>query len=112
MSGSEAFEEAGITVEVEPEVFNVYNFRDDPRSDMVVIVHKACIEEGQLQAGDEIENAKVSSVNEVKDLLQDNQVAFECNRRSLIEWIKEKTGETDGQLWELYLDKQVSNETD
>ncbi|MCA1648616.1 MAG: NUDIX domain-containing protein, partial [Chloroflexi bacterium] len=78
----EVREETGLVVELGP-LFGVYSYFDDPRQDGIIILYRAAIVGGALEAGDDA--AEVAFF--VADALPlADEIGFASHRRALREW--------------------------
>jgi ADP-ribose pyrophosphatase YjhB (NUDIX family) len=81
----EVREETGLVVELGP-LFGVYSYFDDPRQDGIVILYRAVVVGGALEAGDDATEAAFFSV---EALPPPGQIGFASHRRALNEWREE-----------------------
>jgi 8-oxo-dGTP diphosphatase len=78
----EVKEETGLLVELGP-LFGVYSYFDDPRQDGIIILYRAVIVGGALEAGDDAAEVAFFSARE---LPPPEQIGFASHRRALCEW--------------------------
>jgi 8-oxo-dGTP diphosphatase len=78
----EVREETGLVVELGP-LFGVYSYFDDPRQDGIIILYRAVIVGGALEAGDDAAEVGFFSADE---LPPPEQIGFASHRRALNEW--------------------------
>jgi 8-oxo-dGTP diphosphatase len=78
----EVREETGLLVELGP-LFGVYSYFDDPRQDGIIILYRAMIVGGALEAGDD---AAEVAFFPARELPPPEQIGFASHRRALSEW--------------------------
>lgn len=81
----EAREELGLTVRI-CSLQNVYSFQDDPRAHMVLVVYVCSIADGQLQAGDDVSEARVFRKCDMP-----NRIAFSGVRHAICDYWRTQT---------------------
>lgn len=82
-------EETGLIVEVGP-VFGIYSYFDDPRQHGIIILYRAVVTGGVLQAGDDASEVAFFAADA---LPPEEQIGFATHRRALAEWRNEvRTG--------------------
>ena len=78
----EVREETGLEVELGP-LFGVYSYFDDPRQDGIIILYRAVIVGGRLEAGDDATEVAFFAADA---LPQSDEIGFASHRRALSEW--------------------------
>ncbi len=78
----EVEEETGLRIRLDS-LFEVYSGSDDPRTNAVLILYLATIIDGTLQAGDDAEEVRYFSFDELPE-----KIAFESNRQALADYRK------------------------
>ncbi len=78
-------EETGLIVEVGP-VFGIYSYFDDPRQHGIIILYRAMVTGGKLQAGDDAAEVAFFAADELPPM---EQIGFATHRRALSEWRNE-----------------------
>jgi ADP-ribose pyrophosphatase YjhB (NUDIX family) len=78
----EVKEETGLVVELGP-LFGVYSYFDDPRQDGIIILYRAMVVGGALEAGDDASEVAFFSARE---LPAPDQIGFASHRQALSEW--------------------------
>lgn len=78
----EVREETGLIVELGP-LFGVYSYFDDPRQDGIIILYRAEIVGGALEAGDDATEVAFFGSDQ---LPPPEQIGFASHRRALSEW--------------------------
>jgi 8-oxo-dGTP diphosphatase len=82
----EVREETGLIVELGA-VFGVYSYFDDPRQHGIVVLYRAVVVGGRLEAGDDAAEVEFFAAGA---LPPPEQVGFATHRRALREWHDEK----------------------
>jgi 8-oxo-dGTP diphosphatase len=75
-------EETGLIVEVGP-VFGIYSYFDDPRQHGIIILYRAMITGGVLEAGDDASEVAFFAADALPPI---EQIGFATHRRALSEW--------------------------
>jgi len=75
-------EETGLVVELGP-LFGVYSYFDDPRQHGIIILYRAVIVGGTLEAGDDAAEVAFFAAGELPPA---TQIGFATHRRALREW--------------------------
>jgi ADP-ribose pyrophosphatase YjhB (NUDIX family) len=78
----EVREETGLVVELGP-LFGVYSYFDDPRQDGIIILYRAMIVGGSLEAGDDAAEVAFFSAGQ---LPPPEEIGFASHRQALSEW--------------------------
>jgi 8-oxo-dGTP diphosphatase len=78
----EVREETGLVVELGP-LFGVYSYFDDPRQDGIIILYRAVVIDGVLEAGDDAAEVAFFAAD---GLPPAEQIGFASHRRALAEW--------------------------
>jgi 8-oxo-dGTP diphosphatase len=78
----EVLEETGLVVELGP-LFGVYSYFDDPRQDGIIILYRATVVGGALEAGDDASEVGFFAAD---GLPPAEQIGFASHRRALREW--------------------------
>ena len=78
----EILEETGLVVEIE-RLFGVYSYFDDPRQHGIIILYKARVIGGTLQAGDDASDVAFFDADA---LPAPDQIGFASHRRALQQW--------------------------
>lgn len=78
----EVREETGLVVELGP-LFGVYSYFDDPRQDGIIILYRAMVVGGDLQAGDDADEVAFFAADQLPSA---EQTGFASHRRALAEW--------------------------
>ena len=78
----EVSEETGLVVELGP-LFGVYSYFDDPRQDGIIILYRASIVGGALEAGDDASEVGFFTA---AGLPSAEQIGFASHRQALREW--------------------------
>ncbi|HEY3061623.1 MAG TPA: NUDIX hydrolase [Chloroflexota bacterium] len=78
-------EETGLAVELGP-LFGVYSYFDDPRQDGIIILYRAVVVGGALEAGDDAAEVAFFAA---RALPPAEQIGFATHRRALREWCDE-----------------------
>ncbi len=78
----EVREETGLVVELGP-LFGVYSYFDDPRQDGIIILYRASVVGGALEAGDDAAEVAFFAANR---LPPGDQIGFASHRQALREW--------------------------
>jgi ADP-ribose pyrophosphatase YjhB (NUDIX family) len=78
----EVREETGLQVELGP-LFGVYSYFDDPRQNGIIVLYRALIVGGLLEAGDDAADVAFFSAG---GLPPAEQIGFATHRRALREW--------------------------
>jgi 8-oxo-dGTP diphosphatase len=81
----EVLEETGLVVDLGP-VFRVYSYFDDPRQHGIIILYRAVVVGGVLEAGDDAAEAAFFPWNAPPP---EEQIGFATHRRALQEWRNE-----------------------
>ena len=103
-------EETGLIVEL-GSLFGVYSYFDDPRQHGIIILYRATILGGTLQAGDDAAEVSFFAADALPPM---EQIGFATHRRALAEWRAEVLyGAAAERLQpgqELYLDRKGDGE--
>lgn len=83
----ECFEETGLVIRVTG-LFSVYHVTNDPRGAGVIILYRAVVDSGELQAGDDASEVAFFAPDELP-----RDIAFTSTRRALLHWRCEKKDE-------------------
>lgn len=75
-------EETGLIVELGP-LFGVYSYFDDPRQHGIIILYRAIVVGGTLQAGDDAAEVAFFAADALPAM---EQIGFATHRRALAEW--------------------------
>jgi ADP-ribose pyrophosphatase YjhB (NUDIX family) len=75
-------EETGLVVELGP-LFGVYSYFDDPRQDGIIILYRAVVVGGALEAGDDAAEVAFFAAHALPPA---DQIGFATHRRALREW--------------------------
>ena len=78
----EVREETGLVVELGP-LFGVYSYFDDPRQDGIIILYRASVVDGALEAGDDAAEVAFFAADR---LPPPDEVGFASHRQALREW--------------------------
>jgi len=78
----EVREETGLVVELGP-LFGVYSYFDDPRQDGIIILYRAAVVGGALEAGDDAAEVAFFAAD---GLPPSDQIGFASHRQALCEW--------------------------
>jgi ADP-ribose pyrophosphatase YjhB (NUDIX family) len=78
----EVREETGLVVELGT-LFGVYSYFDDPRQDGIIILYRATVVDGALEAGDDAAEVAFFAAD---GLPPADQIGFASHRRALREW--------------------------
>jgi ADP-ribose pyrophosphatase YjhB (NUDIX family) len=78
----EVLEETGLMVELGP-LFGVYSYCDDPRQNGIIVLYRAGIVGGTLEAGDDASEVAFFANDALPPA---KQIAFATHRRALREW--------------------------
>src|SRR6266851_6759318 len=78
----EVREETGLVVELGP-LFGVYSYFDDPRQDGIIILYRASVVDGALEAGDDAAEVAFFAADR---LPPPDEIGFESHRQALREW--------------------------
>lgn len=78
----EVEEETGLRIRLDS-LFEVYSGSDDPRTNAVLILYLATAIDGALHAGDDAEEVRYFSFDEIPE-----KIAFESNRQALADYRK------------------------
>ena len=78
----EVREETGLVVELGP-LFGVYSYFDDPRQDGIIILYRASVVGGELEAGDDAAEVAFFAA---AGLPPAYQIGFASHRQALREW--------------------------
>jgi len=78
----EVREETGLVVELGP-LFGVYSYFDDPRQDGIIILYRAVVVGGSLEAGDDAAEVAFFPAD---GLPPAEQIGFASHRQALREW--------------------------
>jgi ADP-ribose pyrophosphatase YjhB (NUDIX family) len=81
----EVHEETGLVVEL-GRLFGVYSYFDDPRQDGIIVLYRAQIVGGTLEAGDDAAEVAFFAAG---SLPPTEQIGFATHRRALGEWYAE-----------------------
>lgn len=78
----EILEETGLIVEVGP-VFGIYSYFDDPRQHGIILLYRAVVTGGVLEAGDDAAEVAFFAADALPPM---EQIGFATHRRALGEW--------------------------
>lgn len=78
----EILEETGLVVEVGP-VFGIYSYFDDPRQHGIIMLYRAQVIGGVLEAGDDAAEVAFFAADRLPPM---EQIGFATHRRALAEW--------------------------
>ncbi len=78
----EILEETGLIVEVGP-VFGIYSYFDDPRQHGIIILYRAVVMGGVLEAGDDAAEVAFFAADALPPM---EQIGFATHRRAVGEW--------------------------
>jgi ADP-ribose pyrophosphatase YjhB (NUDIX family) len=78
----EVREETGLVVELGP-LFGVYSYFDDPRQDGIIILYRATVVGGALEAGDDASEVAFFTAEGLPPV---EQIGFASHRQALREW--------------------------
>lgn len=78
----EVREETGLVVELGP-LFGVYSYFDDPRQDGIIILYRATVLGGALEAGDDAAEVAFFAADRLPVA---EQIGFASHRQALSEW--------------------------
>ena len=75
-------EETGLVVALGP-IFGIYSYFDDPRQHGIIMLYRATVAGGTLEAGDDASEVAFFAADELPPM---EQIGFATHRRALSEW--------------------------